>query len=641
MSTFLKPVAALLVSILIFAGYTYLADAELLDFIQTRFYNPSVVNSYVKENAIDAEIAHNYIAELQNKFLETLSVQAVRSSFLYNQSGDDIFERSRIFGLLLESTGGLQSVQFVDSNGIRIHYSTSARDIINQSRDSLSFRNYNEDPSSLPFDIVSVPDGNNAKYIMDERSERIIFSYPFYDSMDVYRGTALFKVGIRALAEKLVAGGRLKVSDAITVIGDPAGILLGSPEISKGDISDKVADIWKEGKLDRVTLDSGDSGVNYSLISFRTSHGIFFGRLINDFLFAISEPMKLILKLSIFLTFFLTLYFLLNLKPNPVTVVRARFKRLRDSLLNQLYVNKTGQERLKWILELEQRRDGIRTELKHNLKLNPRLEKNINNIIDNSWDELLGILKSGTDGVYFIQKAVKTAATKDTALDGSIDNIEEVEALEEIGETESIEDAEEITEVGEAEEIDEIEEVESIDEIDEIEDAEEADEIEEIEEVEEIEEISDAEAVEEIEDLGEIEEIGGAEEPNIIDIALREALEPGKKKPRGLLKIASKFISGEAKAVPAKKGLLEAASKKVSAPKGLLARASKVNDKGAPSRSGLMALVSEIEFDQKLQPPPEDVLEFPVSDHEAKDMLNNLDIVSPFSSMFSSLDDDE
>ena len=96
LSGFIKPLAALVITILVFTGFAFLADIEMLDFVQTRFYNPSVVNSYVKENAIDSEIAGNHISDLYTDFESVLNEPAIRSSFLYNQSADDIYERSRI-----------------------------------------------------------------------------------------------------------------------------------------------------------------------------------------------------------------------------------------------------------------------------------------------------------------------------------------------------------------------------------------------------------------------------------------------------------------------------------------------------------------------------------------------------------------
>jgi hypothetical protein len=660
LSNYLKPVLALVVSILVFVGYIYLANAQLLNFIQTRFYNPSIVNSYVKENTIDAEFAQNHILELQRRFAATLIEPAVRSSFLYNQSAEDIYERSRLYGILLESISGLQAVQFVDNNGIRMHYSTSSRDIISRNSVSTAYRNYNEDPFALPFDIVSVPAGNSAKFTMDEQGDRIIFSYPFNDSMDVYRGTALFYVSIRALAEKFVSEGRLKVSDSISVIREPPGILLGSPETYKSDIYKKVSEIWNEGIQGRVVLDAEDSRVSFSLISFRTESGMFFGRLINDILFSISDSMKLLFQLSMFLTFYLTLFFLINLKPNPVTLVRNRIKNLRENLFEQLYVNKSAQDRAKWILELEQRRDGIRLELKRNIKLRSRLEANIDSIIDKSWDELLTVIKSGSGRDF--QADQFSAADKPSV----VQKTENVEDIEEIDEAEELEEVEEIDEAEELDEIEEIDEAEELEEVEEIDEAEELDEIEEIdgaEELEEVEEIGEAEELDEVEEMGEAEELDETEEideaeefeeldeieetnvaPSKGLLGLASEIETETAPSKGLLGLASKI---ETETAPSK-GLLglaseietERAEEVNAAPsKGLLGLASeiedeKTEDKEAPkglerelSHKGLLALASEIEFSQK----------FPVLVSEPDTLPAELDIVSPFSSMFSSL----
>jgi len=471
MSAYLKPVLVLLISILVFAGIFFLADKELLNFVQIRFHNPSVLKSYVRENSSDAGLVQRYIFELQNKFAAALNEPAVQSSFLYNQSQEDIYERSRIFGILLESTAGLQSVQFVDSNGIRLHYSTSARDIISQNANSTAYRNYSDDPLALPYNRVSVSANGSAKFSMDEQSDRIVFSFPFNDSMDVYRGTALYNVSIRALAEKLIAEGRLNVNENVLVTGTPPGIILGSPGTSKADILNKVSSIWNDGIQDRVTFDSGDSGMKFSLISLKTEHGIFFGRLVNDGLFYIPNSMKNILLFSMFLTFFLTLLFIINFKPNPVTLVRNRIKRLRESLFDQLYVNKSGQERAKWILELEQRREEIRCELKRDLKLGQRAENDINGIIDQSWDELLAVIKTG------VETQVIAASSESSVVQTEAKEAEPSEVLEEIAD---------------AEELEEIEEAEAL---------------EEIADMEELEEIKEAEALEKTADAKELEEI--------------------------------------------------------------------------------------------------------------------------------------
>jgi hypothetical protein len=666
MSAYLKPVLVLLISILIFAGIFYLADKELLDFVQTRFYNPSILKSFVRENSRDAELVQGYIFELQDKFAAALNEPAVQSSFLYNQSPDDIYERSRIFGILLESTAGLQSVQFVDSNGIRLHYSTSARDIISRNDGSTAYHSYTDDPLALPYDRVSVSANSSAKFTMDEQSDRIIFSFPFNDSIDVYRGTALYTVSIRALAEKLIAEGRLNVNENIFVTGIPPGILLGSPVTSKVDILNKVTPIWNSGIQDRVTFDSGDSGMKFSLISLRTGQGIFFGRLVNDSLFHIPEIMKNILLLSMFLTFFLTLLFIVNFRPIPVTLVRNRIKRLRESLFDQLYVNKSSQERAKWILELEQRREEIRSELKRDLKLGQRAENNINGIIDNAWDELLAVIKTGSEAqveakeIDEIEEAEALLEIKEIE---EIEEIEEAAALEEIVDAEELEKAgetEEFIELADAGEIEEIEEAAALEEIAEleevIEEAEEektleeiadAEEIGEAEEAEEFIELADAEEVEEIEEAAALEEIAEVEE--VIEEAEEEKMleEIANAEEIGEAEEAEEFIeladAEEVEKVEEAAALEETAEVEEEIEEAEKAKTleeiadveeiEKTDETKAPLKKDPLALASDIEFNR----------EFPAGENEENDadLDADLKIVSPLSSMFESLDGDE
>jgi hypothetical protein len=623
--TFVKLLVALLISILIFAGFFYLVNVELLEFVEAHFYNPSVVNSYVKENTVDAELIQNYINYLQNKFETTLTEPAVRSSFLYNQSSEDIFERSKIYGILMESTGGLQSVQFVDSNGIRLHYSTSSHDVMSQNQNSTAYRNYNENPQVMPYEIVSVQDGGYAKLTMDEQNDRIIFSFPFKDSLDVYHGTALFSISVRTLAEKLIAEGRLKTSDNISVIKEPSGILLGSPETSKTAILRRVSEIWSGGVKSYVTLDAEDSGMVFSLITFKTNRDIFFGRLVSNHLFSVSGPMKLILKVSILLTFFLVFFFMLNLKPNSVTIVKNRLTRLRESLFKQLYADKSAQERTKWILELEQRRDEIKLQLKRNIRLKSRQGTIVNSVIDKSWDEMLVFLKIGSGQDFTVVQQVNRASA-----------VKGIEELKETGKVEGIEEIDEVEAIGEVEKIEELGEVEAIEEIDEVEGVEELGEIEEIDEIEEIEEIEEAEEIGEVEkikatveakEIEETKEIEKVEETNVIDIALREAMEADELQHRGLFWHASKF-AGKKPVFSTSKGLLNLASKKISkktvlAGKGLLALASEHEKSVVIQGRGLLAHAAKIEDKSAVD--------------EIQSIIADIDVVSPFSEMFSTL----
>jgi hypothetical protein len=622
LSTYFKPVLVLVISVLLFAGIAFLLDNELLDFVRTHFYNPSIVKTVTNETQTDAEIVQTHIMELQEKFASTLNEPSVRSSFLYNQSNADIFERSRIFGLLLETVSGLQSVQFIDSNGIRIHFSTSGRDMVNRTSDSTSYRNYTEDSRAMPFDIVSVGAGDSPKFTMDDSHDRIIFSFPFFDSMDIYRGTALFNLSVRAIAEGLIAGGRLKPTDDVSVIRIPPGVVFGSPDSSKDVILDQISTAWTSNLHGHITLDAEDSGVKYALISVKTEKNLFFGRLINDSVFAIPSSMKNIFLIAMFITFYLTLYFLINIKPNPVSVAKSRIKNLRANLFEQLYVNKSGQERVKWILELEQRRDEIRREIKYRLWFRKNQEAKIDELIDTAWDELLSVIKSGFDGTVILTSKAKQKEEKPAASEDEADLLEDIEEVEEIK-----------------------------DDFDEVSEAAEIDEIDEIEEIEELGEESPAVTTQMVNPSELVHTRRGL---------LSRAL--SFKARRGLLEKASKIKKQEETAAKAEektasKSLLKRASKyeieekiddleeleeleevkpRTSAkPKGLLARATEekeaAEEAASPnSHKGLLALAREIEFN----------MDYPVGEDEPEqDFIANMnvEVVSPFQSMFSTL----
>jgi len=633
LSAILKPLLALLISILLFAGFTWLADTELLEYVQTSFYDPSILKSYNMDNIIDAEIVEKHIDDLQERFAAMLTDFSVRSSFLYNQSVDDIYERSRLFGILLETTSGLQSVRFIDSNGVRIHFSTLPGDIISQSRSSTAYRNYNEDSIALPYETVSVPSDGKMKFTMDEQTERIIFSFPFFDSMDVYRGTALFTISVRALANKLVEEGRLKYNEDVSVTSAPAGILLGSPVSSKKDILEKTAAIWNSGLLERVIIDAEDSGVKFSLISLKTNRELFFGHLVNDNIFSIPESMQFLFKLAAFITIFLSLFFLLNMKPNAVTLVKTRIKRLRDSLFEHLYINKTVKERAKWVLELEQRRNGIRAELKRGLKLSPRLEKNIDDLINKSWDELLSVLKSGS--IQYLPTDISQIDLKSSEI--AEQEAEPPEEVEELEEAEAPEEIEELEEAEALEETEELEEIEALEEIEELEEAEAPEEAEELEEIEALEEVEEAEAESSWKGLEVIDEkfhdeteediyksideawpqpdlLAEWEDIDEFEAILERAMSADTVKHEGLLKLAEDFTS--------KRNMNQEQHERI---KGLLARAEEKENLRRAEYRGLLAAASDYEDTDQKQP----------------DTFSEIDVVSPFSSMFASLKKDE
>lgn len=427
-----KAVLSLFLSILLFAGIAAAAYTGLFDLVETRFYNSSRVKSLIRETGIDAELLQEYLTNLQNRFAASLDEPSVRRSFLAGQSAFDIFERSRIYGLLLESVPGLHSVRFVDAVGGRIHFSTYPPDIIKEDRLSVTYRGYNEDPANPPFARVQVRAGEDFRLTPDTAYERIIFSYPFYDSLDIYRGTALFTVSVRAPAERLVSAGRLKAGEDVSLTAVPPGMVSGSPGTSTAAILEKISSIWADGIYGQTSFVSADSKTTMILVSAKTSLGFYYGRIINEDVFAFPWSMKAILLTAVFLTIYLAMFFFFNLKQDTLTVIQNRLDKLQISLIEQFYEHKGDIDWSHWIRELEQRREDIRIEIKRGIKIgeNRVLDRDIDALINKSWDELLELIggrETGGSGV--IEEKTRTMLNHIPQTQVEHETLEELEVV--------------------------------------------------------------------------------------------------------------------------------------------------------------------------------------------------------------------
>ena len=561
---------SLLITVLLFAAFSAIAFAGLFDLIEARFYNPTITASISREITGNTTAIDHFFADMKARFSQTLAEPAVMRSFLINQSAEDIFERSRIFGLLHESIAGLQWVRIIDYGGVRIHFSTYAPDILTQEALFLTYRNFNE--PNFPYEAIAVMDGGEPKFTLDGEGDRILFSLPVYDHFEIYRGTALFSLSVRALSDMLVREGRLHTGHDIFVTSNPPGFLFGAPAAFVEEaLVAQAASIWGYGILNAARLYSQETGFSLTLLSARSPLGFFAGRLVDDELFLVPQIMQIILLLSFFLTMYLTIFLLFNLKQDPVTIIQSRMKKLQLSLIEQHYEHKSDVDWSRWNRELEQRRGEINAQLKRGIRITSKKAKDIDTIIDKSWGELISAIRglkepaideaklqlilnrflaaipasagaassagaaasAGANGIA-ASPQVSAQASDVPATDTStaaatfyevrdMEDGEEIEALEELEEVELAEEVEELEEVELVEEVEELEEVELVEEVEELEEIESAEEVEELEEIEsaeEVEELEEIESAEELED-DELIEVGAV----LKEIEAAEAVE--------------------------------------------------------------------------------------------------------------------
>jgi hypothetical protein len=387
-----KAVFSLLISTLLFAVFAALAFTGLFDLVEARFYNPAVARAIGREIDADTQVIDEFFEELQIRFAATLNEGAVRRSLLSDLESEDIALRASLYGELLGSLGGLQSVRFIDSGGRRIHFSTWPPDILRQDRNSIAYRNYGAEENSAAYIPYGQVEALAPRLILDGAGERIIFSYPFYDSFDVYRGTALFSLSVRAVMDRMVSAGQLKVGEAVSVISEPPGLAAGLPAVGQNVLLPLIARMWSENSLSLGRINSDLTGANLALISRKTDQNIYVGRLINASLLTFPLAMRIILLISFFITVYLIIFLLFNFRQDDLTIIQSRLKKLQINLLEEYYEQAGDLNWSRWRRELEHRREDVHSELKRGLNIKAEGLAEVDNFIDQSWDDLMAII---------------------------------------------------------------------------------------------------------------------------------------------------------------------------------------------------------------------------------------------------------
>ena len=393
MVTSKKAALSLLIAVILFGIFSFFAFTGLFDLLQTHFYNPAIINNIIRDNARNAEFIDKFLSDMNDRFSETLKTGEVRRSFLSSQSQDDIDARSRIYSLLIRSFEGIEWVRFIESGGRRLLYSSNSYDILNQDEAFPVYRNY--DDSDFPYELISVKEGGQAKFTFDSKFDRILFSYPLYDSFDIYWGTALFSLSMDSVLSLLINQGRIRFSQDIMMISNPAGFVFGNYTAGETALPSQISAIWADGQGEerqRTLLVSPSSGLLMILVTAKTSQGFYIGKLADEMQFSFTLTMKIILLASFFFTVLLVIFLLFSLRQDPVTIVQNRLKQLQVSIFDQFYELKGEADWKRWSRELDNRRGEINTQIKRGLKFSPENSSEIDVLIDRSWDELLTVI---------------------------------------------------------------------------------------------------------------------------------------------------------------------------------------------------------------------------------------------------------
>ena len=531
MSSLQKIAVSLLFTILVSAVFFATALTDVCSFLETKFYQPAVISSYLKKTAEDASLLDSYLKSEKERFSE-YALNSFVESFLQKTPSDiDTQMRTKVTGDLFMSTTGLLGLRFIDANARYVHFSSFSNDIISKTERSVEYKNYGDISGEIAFARISPEDtgiaprtieelSERVKIVFDssnENSSRIIFSVPYYDSLSVFRGFLSFYVSAQDFPRYLVSLGKSSIDTQTALINcrdekETAGFLFNLPPLSSDAnkalrilLSKGAGEKWKNSAEDVSILNESENGENWALFTSTSLSGEKIGWLLKTSAFAVSQNLRIFFYACavsvLFLTFFLLCCIFFR---DKMQTVRKRIRRFQFKIIADYLEKKESVDWQTIADSIQISKTQFSAQIKESLgHTGKKKEKEIDALLERSWSDILGVLgakEQKRGGTSFSLEQLKKMLEE--VLSNHRPSVQVVSASERT--TEALPESKIKEDAGEIEEIEEIEEA---DEIEEIEDAEAIEEIEEaqsVDEIEDVEEIGDAEEIEEVEELEEI-----------------------------------------------------------------------------------------------------------------------------------------
>ncbi len=415
-----KIAVSVLTTAVIFACFVVAAFAGLFSKIEARFYEPAKIADIRKQLDSVAECSETYINTLLEQFdtgeNSYLSDSSVASYALSSPADSDVQRRTHRTAALFSEASGLDGIRLIDVNGRSVHFSTYPSDILKQTDSMRIYKNYDElrthlggaEVAFFKFSVPDTADGRKYRIVFDGESNRILFAFPFYDPYGVYCGTIVFYVNAQDFNRMLIARNLTTVANTGDLVSDSSGAIggfvFGMPSLGRDDIEREAVARWRvdskgPDKIASISANGGESKESYwILISSNRSRFIKTAGVYRDSIFIMPHTVQFLLLTCVFITLFLTIFMLFNLRRDDMVVIRDRVKRFQLALINEYFENK---ENINWTevsQKIASRKKDVSEAIKESLgKRAKRHTEETNALIDKSWEEIIGALSVGTN----------------------------------------------------------------------------------------------------------------------------------------------------------------------------------------------------------------------------------------------------
>ncbi len=403
--------------------------------------------------------------------------------------------------------------------------------------------------------LLSISEKDNAEYLFTGLPDAggYVFGLPQPDPQLSVNGIELLKDSITKkiksnIQERISAGLNFANLNSSGIIEDTVSVT------GTYSIVDKVNSSTEQIELDQneYSTDAAEEQKNLTstynfvlftkIVDFGENSFGFVSVVCNAEDFKVSDTLRILLLSLVFLTLFLSVFLILNLKRDDMVVIKDRIRRFQNAFIKAF---KKQQKSKKTSLDIKKRKDEFEQEIKKSLgRRAKKYSRQVEELLEQSWAEILAA--TGTEGTSAPQDPTQNAKIDSKELKNVLEEIltsgklnikvesapvaqqkkPELPEVEEVADAEPAEELEEVDDAEPAEELEEAEDAEPAEELEEIEDAEPAEELEEAEDAEpaeELEEIEDAEPAEELEEVADAEPVEDLEE--VEDVEPAEELE--------------------------------------------------------------------------------------------------------------------
>ena len=498
MNTLQKIALSLLITVIIFSIFVFFAFTGLFSNFELGFFNKRIqeINkSELHKKIEDISLFHRQYINRFDSILEEMDVQKI-----YTSQWDEeyIVKFHNLIKLFEEEYKGIQFIWFYD-NKLQIHYSSA--DFAEKNNSGIFrkvYKNVKEASADIiDFNILNENNFDKPEIVLDNTYNQIVYKFPAIDKLNVRRGTAVLIVSVKDLRRYLIEKNSLNIDGKISIFDN--GYIFGKNFENVSEFSNKNSQ-WEDILSDSTRIYRDNiTGKEYILLSEHIDSLGNVAELFNLDDYKLDKSLKYFLLLAFFISSYLLIFLILNIKQDKIVIINSRIKRLQSQFLKEYLQNHENLDINQWQRKIHFKGDIVKNEIRRGIgKIKKSEAEKVDHLIDQSWNELMELIdtriKQTSSGSLeisnledILKKVIETAPSLvagQTVAGQTLNNLQN----KKINRASSAEVKENL--VDELEELDEIESV-SDDMVPELAEGEEMEEIPELAEGDEIESVAD------------------------------------------------------------------------------------------------------------------------------------------------------